>query len=1026
MTTKVSSLRKLCALALASLLTHFVWAAATPKLLINIGTTTEVDGWVAHDQTGGGNIPDSGTLSQNDITFQVTKASAGGNHSSAESFGSPVETDFETGSYVDIFDQTHETLVDEIIASLGGSVTLTEDVYKTGVINGGQAGHTGTIAGLDSTKKYVVYIGQGYRKSDHGSCHSFRIENSGYTSIEALDYVVTVRGTGTSVATSYTSFNAATTIQPGDNGLMIVRLKGVVPTNSGTISYTMPSGRSGLNFVAVAEVGGADINEWTGAEDTNWSTEGNWTKGVPGADDVVSIPTGATITMTAADQASIMQINGAVTLNGVIDGAKVKATAIAAEATLTVNVAQGLTSSLRNVSGGKIIKTGEGTLRFDNEGGSSINGTTVQIDEGMASVHNSNGDAAMTNPTFIIGENGTLDNKGWFTISGTLTIESDYNKIVFPNTDGSGGIANNAMIGNSPAIVKKGTGTVTLRTGSNGNFGAVTVEGGNLIFGSKQNTTIAGVVSGNGGIGVDGTGLDSVAGTLTLNGNNTYAGGTVITRGQVTLGHDNALGGNNCTVTVNAEGVLNVNGHGNHGATATLNGGTLKNGGSNVGDNLLQFRALTLTADSTVEATGNFGVINGNWGATTITFNGHKLIKTGDQEFWLCNITLPEGDTGTIQINAGDCKVVRNKCNLTGVTFTVPADATDKVVENATVLDAAVGTTYQQAEREGGETIYVVTAAPTFVLGAGNAATVKEGDTVVFDSHYTGNKWSHIPQLSWANGEKVVVDIEMDIGSSVPENSELVVNHKNFSNPSDLKGDYLYGDIGAGATITGTGALFLGYTDNACTIGDGVTISCANVGFQGSGKTATINGTVTITAEVVMSGSKIKLADGAKLITAKLGDDDVITDVAGKKVGTTTDEESGVITYSLVDDTPAFPPYVDTDHQAAYTAWATTGAAVGYDLTTIDLDLAEQAFALNCAPDEDVVAAEMKKFIVVIEFDAEGPQVAIPAKDPNYNIVPVVQGKVNLTDTEWTALEGGAVGDKRFFRATITIPGQND
>jgi len=72
----------------------------------------------------------------------------------------------------------------------------------------------------------------------------------------------------------------------------------------------------------------------------------------------------------------------------------------------------------------------------------------------------------------------------------------------------------------------------------------IQVHGGNTL-------TIDGVISGNGGININNTGVDP---TVILNGNNTYANQTLVNDGILQVGHNNALGatGGNTVVANNA------------------------------------------------------------------------------------------------------------------------------------------------------------------------------------------------------------------------------------------------------------------------------------------------------------------------------------------------------------------------------------------------------------------------------------------------------------------------------------------
>lgn len=207
MKTKVSYLRKFCALALASMLTHFVWAEVTvaPKLLVNFnsGTETDVDGWINHTQPSGGKIPASGTLENNGISFAVSQNGNFGPYSK------PTSGDLSEGTYVDIFGNTHASLIEEVETSLGlASGSLTENVYFTGLMNAGQNGNTATISGLDTSSKYVIYVGFGLTRSGTNYKTGMTLLTNGYGNADSLDYVSTVANGNVVKATEYTSFTA--------------------------------------------------------------------------------------------------------------------------------------------------------------------------------------------------------------------------------------------------------------------------------------------------------------------------------------------------------------------------------------------------------------------------------------------------------------------------------------------------------------------------------------------------------------------------------------------------------------------------------------------------------------------------------------------------------------------------------------------------------------------------------------------------------------------------------------------------
>lgn len=255
-------------------LTGGAGAEVTPKLLINFGTTTETTGWVTHTQTSpnSGKIPKEGDyLEQNGVKFSTTSAGNFFNNN----WSAPT-TDLPTGgTFVDIDGTEHASLVEEIETSLGLTAgTLTTDIYKTGLMNGGQANHTATIAGLNAASKYVIYVGYGLKKNDDANQTSgIRVSSTGYSSCRAREYVVTVAGTGTTVATQYQSFNEDTSIKPGSQGLMVVRLNDVVPTAAGEVKFTMYGDRAGINWLAVAEKDETiPTAELTASGETSWTS----------------------------------------------------------------------------------------------------------------------------------------------------------------------------------------------------------------------------------------------------------------------------------------------------------------------------------------------------------------------------------------------------------------------------------------------------------------------------------------------------------------------------------------------------------------------------------------------------------------------------------------------------------------------------------------------------------------------------------------------------------------------------------
>ncbi|MBO7483472.1 MAG: hypothetical protein J6U17_06280 [Kiritimatiellae bacterium] len=104
------------------------------------------------------------------------------------------------------------------------------------------------------------------------------------------------------------------------------------------------------------------------------------------------------------------------------------------------------------------------------------------------------------------------------------------------------------------------------------------------------------------------------------------------------------------TITIKSGGTIELNGI--EGCNDyTLAGGTLRNSGTALGTGNRQTRNLTLTANSTIDAGSNFGLVGSGYAATTINLGGNTLTKTGAGSFWLYNTTVSNG--GSIVIEAG-------------------------------------------------------------------------------------------------------------------------------------------------------------------------------------------------------------------------------------------------------------------------------------------------------------------------------------------------------------------------------------
>ncbi|EIB1166483.1 fibronectin-binding autotransporter adhesin ShdA [Salmonella enterica] len=280
---------------------------------------------------------------------------------------------------------------------------------------------------------------------------------------------------------------------------------------------------------------------------------------------------------------------------------------------------------------GSLVKigTGELTLNGDND---YSGGTT--IDDGVLIADNADSlgtGAVANNGVLQVGEGelkNTLSGTGSLVKIGTgelaLNGDNDYSGgttiddgvLIADNADllGTGAVANSGVLkvgegelentlSGTGSLVKTGTGELTL-SGDNDYSGGTTIDDGVLIA-DNADSLGTGAVANNGELQVgegelentlsgSGSLVKTGTGELTLNGDNSYSGGTTITGGTLIAANVNALGGgdvdNAGTLKLDAEGEFNLaNVTTQSGATTELSKGMT-----------LNVDSLTQQADSTL------------------------------------------------------------------------------------------------------------------------------------------------------------------------------------------------------------------------------------------------------------------------------------------------------------------------------------------------------------------------------------------------------------------------------------------
>ena len=271
------------------------------------------------------------------------------------------------------------------------------------------------------------------------------------------------------------------------------------------------------------------------------------------------------------------------------------------------------------------VNSGDATITYKNVQG-TINATTGEFHTG------DNEDLS----TFYVNKNGTTEN-----------YSHAYDKAGASMTAVS--LANATTINMDKADATLGTLTLAV-----GDAGAATMK-------ATANATIGAMNGLATGQTLHFTGDSATPAVLTLNGDNTgrMAGNVDITGVTVKLGNYKSLGayngrgaasGTNRTITVGADGVLDMNGAetgGDHGYKITLDGGTLTNTGTaRRWSNRQPFTNVVLASDSKAVATNDFGIMASAWNETTLDLQNHVLEVSGAGRFYLSNTTVNAGENG--------------------------------------------------------------------------------------------------------------------------------------------------------------------------------------------------------------------------------------------------------------------------------------------------------------------------------------------------------------------------------------------
>ena len=435
-------------------------------------------------------------------------------------------------------------------------------------------------------------------------------------------------------------------------------------------------------------------------------------------------------------------------------------------------------------TGGTLDLTNGGTL---GSGPLTISGATVDLGGGTLSTL-----AAMSGGTL---QNGTLTNSGAYVLQGgtisaniqgsngltmngvsnTLTL-SGSNSYIGGNTVSAGTLAfvgSNAIGNNSLTIT--GTGTADLggafftnaySVGDNATIqnGTLTNVGAYNLTGGTYNVTL------EGGFGLTKSG----AGTLTLGGNNTYVGGTIINSGTVAANNGNSfsagavLFASNSVLTTTSPNsvILNNNFTIASGATVNVNAGSVSTNAQHeivfneYGGSISGPGALSLTADAFNILT--FVGADSYSGGTTL--NGGRIQIFNNSAFGTGPITVASNST------------------LRADGFTTP---------NATVVDSGTTLTLSNPTSATGYNYSGVISGPGSLYVAavpGSTVTLSASDT------YTGTTTISSGTLVLGSGASINDSTNINLGTAASQGT------------LDMSTNSFY-TLGTNQTLSGYGAI---------------------------------------------------------------------------------------------------------------------------------------------------------------------------------------------------------------------------
>ncbi|KJS18712.1 MAG: hypothetical protein VR78_04105 [Hoeflea sp. BRH_c9] len=517
-------------------------------------------------------------------------------------------------------------------------------------------------------------------------------------------------------------------------------------------------------------------------------------------------------------------------------------------------------------TGNIVVGVGNDTQAFSGAntytGSTTINGGTLQA---------VNASALGVNGPVTVNAGGTLflsSNLNIGSLAGAGAVTLGANTLTTGGNNTS--TTHSGLISGAGALVKTGTGTLTLST-DNTYSGGTTVAGGTLSLGSDAAagtgtiTTTGSVIDYANGVNIAnlininsnttqlqvlvGTATQSGiisetagprplekigAGTLVLAAANTYTGATTVTAGTLQMGANERIA-DTSDLIVNG-GTFDVQGFDETVANLSGTGGAI---------NILAGGSLTVTQTANQTFAGDFT------GATNIL--GSAIVKNGGGTLTLTGTNSMTG-AGVVSINAGTLQVSGG--NAIGDNQIVTGPGTFELLGNETIglLSSGVGVDLN------GNTLTLAGDGSGVLVGAGHTGIISGTGNIIVN---IGNDNQTFTGANTYSGSTTI-----DSGTVFANNLSALGNNGavtvNAGGTLDVQANLNIGSLaGAGAVALNAGTLTTG-GDNTSTTFSGIATGTDGLTKTGTG-TQTLTGVNTYTGATTVSGGTLALTGAGSL-----------------------------------------------------------------------------------------------------------------------------------------------------------------